>query len=75
MSISDKIKSINNTIEKHKSLYDLDRQVADISALLSGNVSGYEFLTGKYALPGQDLLEKAAALKRFEYSPSGSELK
>ena len=44
-------------------------------ALSSGNVSKYEFLTGKDVLPEKDLLEKAATLKRFEYSPLGSELK
>ena len=37
----------------------------------SGNVSKYEFLTGKDVLSEKDLLEKAAALKRFEYSPFG----
>ena len=38
-----KSNQFNNKIEKNKSLYDLDRQVADISALSSGNVSEYEF--------------------------------
>ena len=38
------------------------------------NVSKYECLTGKDVLPEKDLLEKTAALKRFEYSPIGSEL-
>ena len=37
-----------------------------MSALSSGNVSKYKFLTGKDVLPEKDLLEKAAALKRFE---------
>ena len=32
-------------------------------ALSSGNVSKYEFLTGKDVLPGTYLLEKAAAIK------------
>ena len=44
-----------------------------ISTLLSGNVSKYEFLTGKDILPEKDLLEKASVLKRFEYSLLGSE--
>ena len=44
-----------------------------ISDLSSGNVSKYEFLTGKDILPEKDLLEKAVTLKRFEYSPSGKE--
>ena len=33
------------------------------------------FLTGKDVLPRKDLPEKAATLKRFEYSPLGNELK
>ena len=47
MRIAKKIKAINNKIEQRKAQYDLDRQTAKISALSSGNVSKYEFLTGK----------------------------
>ena len=68
MNISEKIKAINNKNQQNKVRYDLDRQTTKISALSSGNVSKYEFLTGKYFLPEKDLLEKAAALKRCEYS-------
>ena len=32
-------------------------------------------MTGNYKLLEKDLLEKAATIKRFEYSPLGSELK
>ena len=49
---------IDSKIEKNKAQYNLDRQTAKISALSSGNVSKYEFLTGKDALPKKDLLEK-----------------
>ena len=41
----------------------------------SGNASKHEFLTGKDVLPEKDLLEKAATMKRFEYSPLCKELK
>ena len=58
MSISDKIKAINSKIEQNKTQYKLVRQTAKISALLSGNVSKYDFLTGKSVLPEKDLLEK-----------------
>ena len=75
MSISEKIKAINNKIEQNKAQYNLDRQTAKISALLSENVSIYEFLMGKVVLPEKDLLEKAATMKRFEYLLLGSELK
>ena len=39
-----------------------------------GNVSKYEFLTGEDVSPEKGLLEKAATIKRFEYSPLGKEL-
>ena len=48
MSISEKIKAVNYKIEQNKAQYDLNRQAAKISALLSGNISKYEFLTERY---------------------------
>ena len=75
MSIIEKIKTINNKIKQNKAQYNLDRQTAKISALSSGNVSKYEFLTGKAVLPEKDLLEKADTMKRFEYSSLGKEWK
>ena len=36
-------------LEQKKAQFDLDRQTLKISALSSGNVSKYEFLTGKDA--------------------------
>ena len=75
MSAIDKIKAINNKIEQNKAQCDLDRQTAKISALSSGNVSTYEFLTGKDVLPEKGLLEQAVELKRFQYFPLDKELK
>ena len=69
------IKSINNKIEQNKVPYNLDRKTARISTLSSGNVSKYEFLTGKDVLTDKDLKEKAAALKQFKHSPLGKDLK
>ena len=66
MSISEKIKTVNSKIEQSKAQYNLDRQTAKISALSSGNISRYEFSTGKDVLPEKDLLEKAATMKKFE---------
>ena len=74
MAVSEKIKTINNKIEQNKTLYDLDRQTAKISALSSENVSRYQLLTGKDLLPKKDLIEKAATMKRFEYPSLGREL-
>ena len=56
MSISEKIKAINNKIKRSKAQYDLDRQTAKISALPSGNFSQHEFLTEKVVLPEKDLI-------------------
>ena len=75
MSISENIKTINNKIEQSKSQYDLDRQSAKMSALSSGNVSKYEFLTGLDVLREKGLVEKDPTMKRFEYSLLGKELK
>ena len=61
--------------EQCKHQCNLDRPTAHISALSSVNVGKYEYLSGKYILPGKLLLEKAAAIKRFEYSSFGNELK
>ena len=43
MSISEKIKAINNKIKQIKAQYDLDRKTAKISALSSGNVGNINF--------------------------------
>ena len=69
MSVCEKIKTVDNKIVQNKAQYNLDRQIAKVSALSSGNVSKYEFLTGKYVLLEKDLLEKPAAINKFEYSP------
>ena len=50
MSISEKIKAINNKIKQTKAQYNLDQQNAQISVLFPRNVSKYEFLTGKGVL-------------------------
>ena len=73
MSVSEKIKqSIKKSSKTNLNIILTDKQ---ISALSSENVSKYEFLTTKDVLPEKDLLEKAALLKRFKYSPLGIELK
>ena len=68
MTVSQKFTTIDSKIEQNKALWDLERQTAKISALSSGNVGKYKFLTGKDIFSEKDLLEKAATMKRFEYS-------
>ena len=75
MSVCEKIKTVDNKIVQNKAQYNLDRQIAKVSALPSGNVSKYEFLTGKYVLLEKDLLEKPAAINKFEYSPLDKQMK
>ena len=74
MTVKEKIKIISNKSEQNKVQYDLDKLTAEISAISSENVSKYEFLTSE-VLPEKGLFEKAATIKRFEYSPLSSELK
>ena len=49
--------------------YDINREAAKISALLSGRSDKYEYLTGKEILPSnqQQVIEQA----KFTYSPLG----
>ena len=46
-----------------------------MSALSSRNVSKYEFFTSKDVLSKRNLLERAAPIKRIEYSSISYELK
>ena len=43
MSISEKVKTINNKIEQNKAQYDLDRATAKVSALSSGILVNMNF--------------------------------
>ena len=62
MTIEDKIKD-------EKLQYDINREAAEISALSSGKIDKYEYLTGKEILPSnqQQIIEQAT----FTYSPLG----
>ena len=75
MCVSEKIKTIDNKIKQNNAPYILVRKTANISALSSGNANKYEFLTGKDIIPEKHLLEKAATVKRFQYSSLDKELK
>ena len=49
--------------------YDINREATKISALLSGKIDKYEYLTGEEILPStqQQVIEQA----KFTYSPLG----
>ena len=61
--------TINDQIRDEKLQYDINREAAKISALSSGKIHKYEYLTDEDILPSnqQQLIEKA----RFTYSPLG----
>ena len=61
--------TINDQITDEKLQYNINREAAKISALSSGKVHKYEYLTGEDILPSsnQQIIEQA----RFTYSPLG----
>ena len=60
-------------IKDEKLQYDINREAAKISALSSGKLDKYEYLTGKEILPSnqQQIIEQA----KFTYSPLGKAFK
>ena len=61
--------TINDQIKDEKLQYDINREAAKISALSSGKLHKYEYLTGEDILPSnqQQMIEQA----KFTYSPLG----
>ena len=61
--------TINDKIRDEKLQYDINREAAKISALSSGKIHKYEYLTGEDILPSnqQQIIEQA----KFTYSPLG----
>ena len=53
--------AINDKIRDEKLQYDINREVAKISALSSGKIHNYEYLTGEDILPSnqQQIIEQA----------------
>ena len=64
MTVSEKIKIIDNKMEQNKAQYDLDTQTARILASSSGNLEKYQFLTGKNVLLEKDQLEKVQCVEK-----------
>ena len=61
--------TIEDQIKDEKLQYDINREVAKISALSSGKIDKYEYLTGEEILPSNQrhIIEQA----KFTYSPLG----
>ena len=47
MTVTGQVKILGRKIKKNEARYDLDRKVPEISAIFSGNLDKYEYLTGK----------------------------
>ena len=64
-----KIMTIEDQIKDEKLQYDINREAAKISALSSGKLDKYEYLTGEEILPSnqQQIIQQA----KFNYSPLG----
>ena len=61
--------TIEDRIKDEKLQYDINREAAKISALSSGKLDKYEYLTGEKILPSnqQQIIQQA----KFNYSPLG----
>ena len=67
MTINEQIKILDNKIRLNQFQYDLDRENAKKSALSSGELDKYEYLTGEDLGYKPDVFQKA----KFEYSLLG----
>ena len=63
----DQVEILDNKIKANQVQYDLDREVAKISALSSGESEKYEYLTSEDLGYKPDVIQKA----KLEYSPLG----
>ena len=61
--------AIKDQIRNEKLQYDINREAVKMSALSSGKIDKYEYLTGEEILPSnqQQIIEQA----KFSYSPLG----
>ena len=47
MTLTEQVKILHDKIKANKAQYDLDRKSAKVSALSSGELEKYEYLTGE----------------------------
>ena len=71
MTVKDYLKILDNKIRQNQADYDLYRKNAKMSALSSGKLDKYEYLTGEDLGYKPDAVQKA----KFEYSPLGQVFK
>ena len=65
MTVKDQLKILDNKIRQNQADYDFYRKNTKISALSSGKLDNYEYLTGEDLGYKQDPVQKA----KFKYSP------
>ena len=70
MTANEQIKILDNKIRSNQAQYNLDGRNAKISALSSGELDKYEYLTGEDLGYKPDVVQKA----KLEYSPLGQVL-
>ena len=61
--------TIGDKIRDEKLQYDINREAAKISALSSGKIDKYEYLTGEEILPSNQ--RRVMQQARFTYCPLG----
>ena len=71
MTVKGQLKILDNKIRQNQAYYDLYSKTAKISALSSGKLDKYEYLTGEDLGYRPDPVQKA----KFEYSPLGQVFK
>ena len=59
MKLTEQVKILDDKIKTNKAQYDLDRETAKISALSSGELEKYEYLTGEDLGYKPDIIQKA----------------
>ena len=67
MTLTDELKIFDDKIKVNQAQYNLDREAAKISALSSGELKKYEYLTGRNLGYKPGVVEK----DQFEYSLLG----
>ena len=67
MTVTNQIKILEDKIKTNQAQYDLDWLAAKISALPSGELRKYEYLTGE----GLGYKPSAVEQAKFDYSPLG----
>ena len=67
MTLTEQVNILDFAIKANKAHYELDREAAKISALSSGELEKYKYLTGEDLGYKPDVIQKA----KFEYSTLG----